>query len=391
MALKLIELLCCLNNQTAFCLEGTLMVVILFGLIMKILGVVFIPWERTSSIMHLLFIICMIILIGLELMSVTVGCIFGSIKKKISTNKKYSLFIVGILGLSFSFLCSLFEIMVLFVTSSDLKEFNKDLYKYEYDESNNVTNVEYLEDKYVTNGELVLSVIILIIITIVFIVLFFLWISETVRIKLGIRGSYTNYLKHVCKNNCQSDNNITEKEFYPYTKGKEKGNEKGISIVGHDKRGNPIFGKQVDGKIIIQNDLNLNNSDSSCCKGKNSCKKPFFVNIDNSYSEKESSDNENNINNIKSCINDRKSEKGNPIYITKLDKIDKKKLEEFYSHKDVPINKCKEKDIYLGINNEKKKSYKNSDGLINAQFDKSQSFENGFVFNSSNNSINPGY
>lgn len=320
MPFNLTTLLCCLNSKSVYCIEMTMMVVELIGLLLKIIGLLIIPWKYATKVMHYLFIICMVFLGVLELFSFYIF-LYRSKKHRLNNSKFRKLFYFAFILLFIVILGLLFEILNLFSTSTDLKENNKP------------DNKNPSGEKNVTDGELFFSIIIFLLCTVVFLILLPLWVSELLRIKYKVSGSLDDIIINI--NQRAEQGSITDKIYC------EK--RKGFSIVGHDKFGNPILGKQEGNKIItIQKTL-----DAATAKTE---EKRYYNNNNQTISR---------------------------FVIDKENYNDNKKA---YSKKDTPIFKGKK---YDNQNN-------NLMGNIN-QNTNNEKFGDAFLYNDNDNSINPGY
>lgn len=340
MSIDVSSVLCCLNSKSAKCIEITMAVIGLFGIAIKILGIICIPWGTVSSVMQALFIICFIFLIFLELLVLLI--IYLRTNSYINKKQKGQIFFyIIILVLALLFLCLLFEILILFSTSSDLNDYNRRVKTYEV--SDNTTKEQKLDEKFVTDSELAISIVIFILCTLIFITLIFLWVSEILRFKYGTSGSLDEYIKKKMK---QNEASITDKPYYFQ--------KSGLSVVGHDKIGNPIFGKSVGNRIVTKSktmDVQIKNSHNN---------KGYFNYFDNNQK------------------------------ISEL-KVQKEKTK-------TPRNKqkfqVKNYNIEDFINNDKDSSKGNNFLILpyTIKNNKKDNFENGFSFNNASiNSINPGY
>ena len=189
---KCFKYLYCFNTLSANKIEIIIISLSSVGSILTIIGLAVIHWKYTSKVMKVFQVLSLIfyfLLIG-------ISSFFLYFRKKNNINKYITISL---------FLCflelflSIFSIFISLFTAigalPDLKKNNKrevlnDLYPTE-----NNDNEENTGDYLVSNGEFSYAIIYLIINLFIWMVLLLLCISDLIRIKLGINGSYARMKK----------------------------------------------------------------------------------------------------------------------------------------------------------------------------------------------------
>jgi hypothetical protein len=232
----LYKLLCCFNSLSANSIEVLIIILSIISIIINILGLVIIPWKYTLALMKVLYIICLILLIySLLISSINLSSRNSKAKKpkKIYLAPSFFALLACIISL-------LIFIAIAIVIIPDLKN------------EKQVKNVQVLdpetgeyhtrtstEENLVSNGKMIFVIASLIINIILLVILIFLWISEYIRIKYNINGSYNEYLEET-KSKLSENSKIST------------GN-----VIGHDKYGLPIYMKPNGGNFRVKSS-NLN-------------------------------------------------------------------------------------------------------------------------------------
>ena len=124
--------------------------------------------------------------------------------------------------------------IIAFITISDLN--NKETIRIEeiIEQTGEVKKVQIIENDVTTKTKRVFSILIIAFILAILIFMIFLWVSEYLRLIYSTNLSYKEFIK----------------------KGKESALKhpglNGLTVVGHDKYGFPIFGRQKGNQIIIK-------------------------------------------------------------------------------------------------------------------------------------------
>lgn len=225
------DLLLCFNSLKTLTIETLLIIFTSIAIVLGICGIIFIPWKITYSSMEVLFIIGLILMI---LSIVVIIIIFYTrIRGKSRKNIIRILIVSTIIIVFICFLALILFVIISFITISDLN--NKETTRIEeiYEQTGEIKNVTIIENDLTSKSKRLFSIISLTVTIAIIIFLIFLWISEYLRLIYGTNLSYNEYvrrekasvLKHPTKN--------------------------GLLVVGHDKYGFPIFGKQRGNKFII--------------------------------------------------------------------------------------------------------------------------------------------
>ena len=232
MSCTYIDLLLCFNSLKAKTIEILLIIITAIAIILGILGIIFIPWEVTYDSMEILFIIGFILII----LSIIVIIIifFLRIRNKIKRDNTRVLIISAICVVISCFIALILFVIIAFITISDLN--NKETIRIEeiIEQTGEVKKVQIIENDVPTQTKRVFSILIIAFILAILIFMIFLWVSEYLRLIYSTNLSYKEFIK----------------------KGKESALKhpglNGLTVVGHDKYGFPIFGRQKGNQIIIK-------------------------------------------------------------------------------------------------------------------------------------------
>ena len=232
MSCTYIDLLLCFNSLQAKTIEILLIIITAIAIILGILGIIFIPWEVTYDSMEILFIIGFILII----LSIIVIIIifFLRIRNKIKRDNTRVLIISAICVVISCFIALILFVIIAFITISDLN--NKETIRIEeiIEQTGEVKKVQIIENDVTTKTKRVFSILIIAFILAILIFMIFLWVSEYLRLIYSTNLSYKEFIK----------------------KGKESALKhpglNGLTVVGHDKYGFPIFGRQKGNQIIIK-------------------------------------------------------------------------------------------------------------------------------------------
>jgi len=232
MSCTYIDLLLCFNSLQAKTIEILLIIITSIAIILGILGIIFIPWEVTYDSMEILFIIGFILII----LSIIVIIIifFLRIRNKIKRDNTRVLIISAICVVISCFIALILFVIIAFITISDLN--NKETIRIEeiIEQTGEVKKVQIIENDVTTKTKRVFSILIIAFILAILIFMIFLWVSEYLRLIYSTNLSYKEFIK----------------------KGKESALKhpglNGLTVVGHDKYGFPIFGRQKGNQIIIK-------------------------------------------------------------------------------------------------------------------------------------------
>ena len=259
----LYKLLCCFNSLPANIIEILIIILSLISVIINILGIIIIPWKYISAVMRVLYIICLILL----LYSLLISSINLSSRNSKTKKPKMIYLTPSFFALLACIISILIFIAIAIVIVPDLKDEkqikNVQVLDPETGEYHTRTSIE---ENLVKNGKMAFVIISLIINIILLLILIFLWISEYIRIKYNINGSYTEYLEEA-KNKLSENSKIST------------GN-----VIGHDKYGFPIYSKPNGGNFGIESS-NLNYFNPISEKRKNYDKENYDI-LKYSYKEK---------------------------------------------------------------------------------------------------------
>ena len=232
MSCTYIDLLLCFNSLKAKTIEILLIIITAIAIILGILGIIFIPWEVTYDSMEILFIIGFILIILSIIVIVII--FFLRIRNKIKRDNTRVLIISAICVVISCFIALILFVIIAFITISDLN--NKETIRIEeiIEQTGEVKKVQIIENDVTTKTKRVFSILIIAFILAILIFMIFLWVSEYLRLIYSTNLSYKEFIK----------------------KGKESALKhpglNGLTVVGHDKYGFPIFGRQKGNQIIIK-------------------------------------------------------------------------------------------------------------------------------------------
>ena len=341
MSFKLIDILLCFNSLKARSIDQLIIFFSLLEIILGIIGTIFIPWKITSTIMKVLFIISLIFS-GLSLaIAIIVLCYrvrFHRLNKRIT-----KIFIITVIIMDFiCFFSLILLVIVSFAVFSEINKKDQNKIVEVIQETGEIVNISDLNKSLANTLEKIISILIISILLIIWIILLLLWSSEYIRLIFRIDISYKDYVIN------ESKKQLKHPLRY------------GLNIIGHDKYGFPIFGKQIGNKIKIKG-----------VKTKIDDKKNEKMNIINS-SGKYLDENKGKIN-----YSGKYYDENGKINIKYYSKA---------SHNSMPQEKIKEK-----IQEKEKYMEKYFDG--ENVYQNYTNFENNTILNfeDNNNSINAGY
>lgn len=232
MAFKITNLLFCLNALRATTVEILLIIFSSFGIILGILGIIFIPWKIVNSSIEVLFIIVLIF----NTLSLILAAIILYLRNHFKLNKRVAkILIIAVIFMEFiCFFILIFLIIIAFTLFSDLNKKERIKIIEEYEESNEYKRTIIKENDIASFLEKVITILFISLLIALSILYLLLWLSEYVRLIFGIEESYNEFVAN--------ENNRQLKHPIKY----------GLNVVGHDKYGFPIFGKQIGKKIKIK-------------------------------------------------------------------------------------------------------------------------------------------
>ena len=213
--MKLVLILCCFNSKTAMHLEKINLIISTIGIIIDIIKFCVIPWGATSYSMEFLGVLTFIFL---AINLVAVFFYFSLSLKKMVNDHNYRISFGTCCIMCFlSLLNFFFELLLMLIVLEDL-------YYYLW-----VTN-----EVLVSDGEWLIAFLTLVPSVIFWVVIFMLWISETLRVAVKTYGSFEDYIHDNTEviiitrstNNNPNNNAIKTKEI--------ENNEKGVSIQEKD-------------------------------------------------------------------------------------------------------------------------------------------------------------
>ena len=240
MAFKIIHLLFCFNSLKAYTIEILLMILSSIGIILCVLGIIFIPWKVTNSAMEILFIIGLIFIVFSIIIVIII--FYMRIRHKLKRGIVHILLFTNIVMLFICFIALIFFIILAFFTISDLNNQETTTIVEMIELTGEVKNTTIIKNDLTTKSKKIFTIITMVLIIVVLIFLIFLWLSEYIRLYYLTNLSYYDFIKkekeHVMKHPIQN----------------------GLSIIGHDKYGFPVFGQRKNNKFIIKSTTNLNSS-----------------------------------------------------------------------------------------------------------------------------------
>jgi hypothetical protein len=217
--MKLALILCCFNSKTAMYLEKTNLIISTIGIIIDILKLSAIPWGATSYAMEFLGVLTFIFL---AINLVAVFFFFSLRLKKMVNDHNYRIsFGTSCVMCFFSLLNFFFELLLMFIVLEDLY--------YYLGEINNET-----QEVLVSDGEWFIAFLTIVPSVMFWVVIFMLWISETLRVAVKTYGSFEDYI-HDNTEVIIITRSINTKTNNNASKSKEIENkEKGVSIQEKD-------------------------------------------------------------------------------------------------------------------------------------------------------------
>ena len=226
---KLSKILCCFNSLRTKTIEIYIIILSIIGIILNIIGICVIPWGYTSKAMEILYIISLAPFAYSSILSIVILIIGEKTNRKAIKYCYINSFIV----IFASILCLFFNIIIAIGTIPDLR--NKKSIEYsEITEPNGETRIIITNEiNLVSNGKLVFSSFLILLNVIIWLILLFLWISEIIRLKYKINGTYYEYL------NDQKNISVENPKSFE------------LNVVGHDKYGFPIYGKKDSGNLEV--------------------------------------------------------------------------------------------------------------------------------------------
>jgi len=238
MAFKLIDLLLCFNSLKARTIEILIIILSSIGIILCILGIILIPWKVTNSAMEILFIIGLIFIVFSIIVIIII--FYFRIRNKLKRRIVHILLFTNIVMLFICFIALIFFIILAFFTISDLNNQETTTIIEMIELTGEIKNTTITKSDLTTTPKKVFTIMAIVLILIILIFLIFLWASEYIRLYYLTNLSYKEFIKrakeHVMKHPIQN----------------------GLSIIGHDKNGFPIFGHRKKNKFIIKSTTTLN-------------------------------------------------------------------------------------------------------------------------------------
>lgn len=176
--MKLALILCCFNSKTAMYLEKTNLIISIIGIIIDILKLSAIPWGATSYAMEFLGVLTFIFLA----INLVAAFFFFSLRlKKMVNDHNYRIsFGTSCVMCFLSLLNFFFELLLMFIVLEDLY--------YYLGETNKENEV------LVSDGEWFIAFLTIVPSVIFWVVIFMLWISETLRVAVKTYGSFEDYI-----------------------------------------------------------------------------------------------------------------------------------------------------------------------------------------------------
>ena len=251
---KYIKYLYCFNSLTATRIEILIISSSFLGVILTIIALAVIHWKYTSKVMKVFQVLSLIFFLIL----IIITSFFFYLRKKYTVIKYKA---ISILLCFFEIFLCIFSLFINLFTAigtlPDLREYNNKKDTNENEPTNGYTNNSgNNEESYlVSNGELSYGIIYLVIIIFEWLMLIFLCISDLIRIKLGINGSYNNYLKMQYTQENTQENSKADINTYPiYKKEEEKSYDKSTK-----KKENGMT-RQLSDQLKNENKKHLNNN-----------------------------------------------------------------------------------------------------------------------------------
>ena len=237
MAFKFVSILLCFNSLRAISIEIILIIISSISTILEILGIIFIPWKITYSIIEVLFFL--VLIFSCLSLIITILIHYLRLHNKLS-KRKTKILIVAVIIMGFICLFTLILLIIIsctIFTNISKKEYDKVIE--EIEETGEIQKTTYLNRNLASTTKKIMTIIIISLLLALWVVLLFLWASEYVRFYYGISCSY--------------------KKFVVYEREKQLKHPKryGLIVIGHNKFGFPIYGKIKGNKIIIEGAQNI--------------------------------------------------------------------------------------------------------------------------------------
>lgn len=208
--------LCCFNSQTALCIEITLLVVSILGIIFGIWGMAGIPWSLVSDSAEGFFIFSFVLFI----IQLIVVIIFIVLRQNGHINNKFNK-CARIVSIIMAIISGLFFIIMIILTIKVLHDLNKwgDTY---------ISVVSGKSEKVVTNGDWANAIISLFCSIILWALSLLLWISDCIRIMSRNSGSLV-----------VSSSGIPNQTQVTVVDTSQQGVQR--NLFGYDNQGNPVY------------------------------------------------------------------------------------------------------------------------------------------------------
>ena len=225
---KITKILFCFNYLTTTTIEITIIILSTIGMILSIIGMFVIPWGYTSKIIEVFYIITLILFVY----SLILSSIILISRKKKSGDKIIDIFMVNcFVQICTCVLSIIFYIYISIGTFPDLKNKKTIVSTEILGPDGAIQHISKKEEKLTSNGELAFAIFSIIVNFIIWIILLLLWVSELIRLKYKIEGSYNNFSIKDSKLSVETINNSN------------------FDLVGHDKYGYPIYNKKSENKL----------------------------------------------------------------------------------------------------------------------------------------------
>lgn len=183
--------------------------------------------------MEVLFII-VIIFSGLSLV-IGIIILYYRVTRHILNRRITKIFIITVIIMDFiCFFALILLIVVCFAVFSDINKKDQSKIVEVIQETGETIRISELNKSLANTFEKIFTIIVLALLLIIWIILLLLWSSEYIRLIFRIDSSYKDFVI--------SEKNKQLKHPIRY----------GLNLIGHDKFGFPIFGKQIGNKIKIK-------------------------------------------------------------------------------------------------------------------------------------------
>ena len=233
MSFKLIDILLCFNSLRANTIELLIIIFSSIGIILDILGIIFIPWKITSSIIEVLYIITLIF--GVLSVIIAIIIIYYRVCRHKLNKRKTRVFIITVIIMDFiCFFSLILLIVVSFAVFSDINKKHQSKIVEVIQETGETISISRVNKSIANTLEKIVAIVFISLLLIIWIILLMLWSSEYIRLIFRIDTSYKEFVIN--------ENNKQLKHPIRY----------GLNIIGHNKYGFPIFGKQIGNKIKIK-------------------------------------------------------------------------------------------------------------------------------------------